>query len=321
MDHPYRSAMYITMTTIIALLLAISSTATAQFGFSGSTNDAPSDPYRGEPQTPSECATGVHMIAIRGTSFNPADQGTQPDDGQGQLEPITKTVIDSNLGSGKSDVVGLVYPASPDIWNSVADGQESLKETLGSYVERCPDSKISIVGFSQGAIVLSHTLCRGDLDAYAGQITSALSFGNPSEIANGSYNRGTSQNDGKLDPVDCSVYKDIYRAWCDKGDVWCDSEGENDLTHIAYFGKDEYMKQAVDFIETKAGLKSKGSDDTEDGPFPVPSSSQSDDTQESTTSSAGIPGPNSGSQTSDMCPRHRYSKALGFVSLVAAVIA
>lgn len=86
-------------------------------------------------------------------------------------------------------------------------------------------------------------------------VTSALAFGNPTNVANRSYDLGTSYNNGKLDPIDCTAYKDIYRSWCDKGDNWCDAEGSNGLVHLAYFVNDDYVKQAVEFVKMRAGLR------------------------------------------------------------------
>lgn len=100
------------------------------------------------------CASGLYMISVRGTG---EEQGIGV---AGTL--LGKKVAEQVKGS---KIVGLQYPAtlaSPPYPESVGNGTKNLTELLEDYHKSCPDGKIAILGYSQGAQVSLDTLCGTD---------------------------------------------------------------------------------------------------------------------------------------------------------------
>lgn len=99
-----------------------------------------------------QCAQGVHIIAARGTG---------EDEGPGVSGDIADIIIDRIRGS---EVEGLDYPATfsdPDYLSSAKDGAEEMREVVRQYAEDCPNTKIVVIGYSQGAQVATNTFCGG----------------------------------------------------------------------------------------------------------------------------------------------------------------
>ena len=91
-------------------------------------------------QDTSECASGLYMIAARGTGEDP---------GTGAIGAVADDVADRIKGS---DVVPLDYPASltdPVYFDSVEDGGKAMKKAVEDYHTACPDGKMAIFGYSQ----------------------------------------------------------------------------------------------------------------------------------------------------------------------------
>jgi acetylxylan esterase len=101
----------------------------------------------------SSCASGVHIIVARGT--------TEPQ-GQG-LEAIAVQAILKRIPG--SDAVSVVYPASFDIVPSEAAGVRNMTKLVEDYAAACPNSKMVLMGYSQGAQVT------GDVVSGGGSIT------------------------------------------------------------------------------------------------------------------------------------------------------
>ena len=107
-----------------------------------------------------QCAQGVHIIAARGTGEK---------EGPGVSGELADRVIDRIRGS---EVDGLDYPATltdPDYLSSAKDGAEELREVVRQYAEDCPDTKIVVIGYSQGAQVATNTFCGGGGDGFGNE--------------------------------------------------------------------------------------------------------------------------------------------------------
>lgn len=99
-----------------------------------------------------QCAQGVHIIAARGTG---------EEEGPGISGELADRVIEQINGS---EVDGLDYPASiadPDYFSSATEGADEMREVVRQYAEDCPDTKIVIIGYSQGAQVATNAFCGG----------------------------------------------------------------------------------------------------------------------------------------------------------------
>ncbi|TWU71995.1 hypothetical protein ED733_003056 [Metarhizium rileyi] len=206
------------------------------------------------------CAQGLYIVTVRGTG---EEQGIGA---AGTL--IGRKVAEKIKGS---KVVALEYPATfaePSYPLSVGNGTKNLTELLEDYHKSCPDGKIAIVGYSQGAQVSLDTLCGTDETGF--MTTTAISsnvvdnvvavalFGDPTHIANVSYVRGTSKKDGlfpRKNSGDCEKYASKIASWCDTGDTYCDL-GNDKAVHGNYLSK--YGKDIVQFIFEKYNGKSRG---------------------------------------------------------------
>ena len=106
-------------------------------------------------QDSSSCVSGLYMIVARGTT-EPSGPGVT-----GLLaERIASRIKDSK-------VVALDYPATftdPLYTESVTNGTETLGEMVRSYAEDCPDGKMALFGYSQGAHVVGNVICGGGFD-------------------------------------------------------------------------------------------------------------------------------------------------------------
>jgi acetylxylan esterase len=84
------------------------------------------------------CASGVHMIVARASTEAP---------GEGIIGAVATQVQQSVPGS---DSEAVDYPATlTDYLNSEASGVTAMTKLIQSYVARCPNSKIALLGYSQ----------------------------------------------------------------------------------------------------------------------------------------------------------------------------
>ncbi|KAF5990054.1 acetylxylan esterase [Fusarium bulbicola] len=195
-----------------------------------------------------ECADGLYMIAVRGTG---------EDKGAGRIGEIAEDVGKRVNGSIVSP---LDYPATledPDYFDSEGAGVKALSEALNDYHSSCPDGKIAVLGYSQGGQVATDVFCGGSdnkpmtMSLVKDSVVAVIAFGDPSHVANLTYDRGTSKKDGIFERPSNETtlcednYNDIFRSYCDTGDVYCDV-GNNTETHGSYFEK--YGKEVVDFV-------------------------------------------------------------------------
>lgn len=97
------------------------------------------------------CYSGVYAIGARGTTEDP---------GNGKTQSVITGILGAIPNSGS---IALDYPASavdPTYPDSVTDGIKAMTTLVQNYVDSCP-GKIVLVGFSQGANVISDMLAGG----------------------------------------------------------------------------------------------------------------------------------------------------------------
>jgi len=204
-------------------------------------------------QSSTTCATGVHIIAARGTGEAP---------GEGEIGSLA-TMIEAAIPG--SDSVAVNYPASvvPTYESSEEAGTAAFTSMIESYVSICPNTKIVLLGYSQGAEAALDSLCgtssatftpTAPLPAnYASHIVAVVTYGDPAHTYPESYDAGTSTHNGdspRTTTKDCTASASKIRSYCDTGDPFCD-EGDNILVHTEYFSK--YNTAATAFVVSKAG--------------------------------------------------------------------
>jgi len=182
--------------------------------------------------------------------------------GEGTIASLVDDIQNSvNAGVTESAVV---YPATLNNYaNSAAQGDSAMKSELQTMVNNCPNEKIVIVGYSQGAQLVGDVLGGGGGGSLGtatppapasvtSHIVAAIQFGDPRHLPNKSYNKGTATGATGLFPRGANQsidgFASILQSYCDTGDPFCAS-GNNLNAHLIYDQK--YDTQAAAFVKGK----------------------------------------------------------------------
>ncbi|KAI9155763.1 Acetylxylan esterase [Paramyrothecium foliicola] len=202
------------------------------------------------------CAPGLKMFVSRGTS-EPMGFGET-----GKLVEPIKRAIEGSISEY------IAYPASngnatnglPNYYQSVGNGTILLRRRITEYAEACPDSKIAVFGYSQGAQIASNNFCGAPpfwgIEAGVTDIAELLEvssplpthvtknvlavvlLGDPTHSYNAPYNYGNSTGNGifwRSDFSACEALGNRIRAYCDQGDPFCDVGAIPSVTpHLVY---------------------------------------------------------------------------------------
>ncbi|KAK1141143.1 hypothetical protein N8T08_009310 [Aspergillus melleus] len=151
----------------------------------------------------------------------------------GNMGSVVGPPVAQNLNSltgNKVAVQGVDYPASAE-GNAMlgAAGGPKMASLVQQALKQCPNTKVVLGGYSQGAMVVHNAASK----LSAGQISGAVLFGDPFKA----------QAVGKLD-------KSKTKEFCASGDPVCEN-GFNVMAHVTYGGK---AKEAAQFLVQAAGL-------------------------------------------------------------------
>ncbi|OLN83435.1 Acetylxylan esterase 2 [Colletotrichum chlorophyti] len=186
-------------------------------------------------------------------------RGSLEAQGAGLLGNIANTASSKIPGSV---VTPLIYPAQLDPYPpSVAAGVANMTTLLSEQAQQCPNTKIVLMGYSQGAQVSLDTLCgtsdgpnfnttQAQAPAVGSKVAAIVLFGDPTYIANQTFSKGTSKKNGifpRQDFSQCQELTSRIASFCDDADLFCAS-GQNLTVHLGYFQKQEYIDQASSFI-------------------------------------------------------------------------
>ena len=95
----------------------------------------------------SGCSSGVHLFIARG-SLEPQGEGVE--------SCVTSLVQQSIPGSSGE---GIVYPADPNkYFISEPAGVKAMTAAIQNYTQACPNGKFALLGYSQGANVVSDVI-------------------------------------------------------------------------------------------------------------------------------------------------------------------
>jgi acetylxylan esterase len=142
------------------------------------------------------CTRGLYMIVARATGESP---------GTGRVGAVARNV---SAAIPESHIEAIVYPATyVNYTTSEADGVKAMTQAIKDRVAACPDDKIALLGYSQGAQVSADTLCGTDDGSafadtpdlgpeFGGNIVAVVMFGDPSHSMNASFNAGNATRDG-----------------------------------------------------------------------------------------------------------------------------
>lgn len=202
-----------------------------------------------------DCAD-VHVITARGSTEAPGEGST------GALVTQIVNASDQTVSRAAVD-----YPATlTNYANSSARGVSALTTQLTRQVDKCPDQKIVLTGFSQGAHVVLDVLGGGGggvlgtatppiSPAVADHVTAVATFGDPRHVVDQPADLGTSTRNG-LFPRSAAQLRTLTgfanrtQAFCDSGDPFCD-KGRNLGVHSTYLNR--HQDDAADFVLDKIG--------------------------------------------------------------------
>jgi len=176
----------------------------------------------------------LQMFAARGTGESPTGEGIFAD-AQGISGLITSEVILRVPGAVTN---GVPYPAIINAYQaSEGAGVGNLTLLLENFNAECPDSKIALVGMSQGAQVVVDTICGRNSTTfsvippidpiYTANVVAIVAAADPGNTLGmpGVTKFGDSTRNGgfvRLNFNSCSGYAGRLGSWCDSGDAFCD---------------------------------------------------------------------------------------------------
>jgi cutinase len=191
----------------------------------------------GIPSAKADPCPDVELVFARGTSEPP---------GIGRVGQALADNLAPQLGSRTLGTYGVDYPATYDFL-AAADGAEDAQAHIATMSHNCPNTRIVLGGYSQGAAVMdmlggipplgnkigevgSAPPLPGSL---AGDVAAVAVFGNPStKFSN---------------PItDSSLFGGRAIDMCSDGDPIC-SDGRNPFAHTHYESSD-YPSQAANFV-------------------------------------------------------------------------
>ncbi|KAK8155218.1 cutinase-domain-containing protein [Phyllosticta citrichinensis] len=165
--------------------------------------------------------------------------------------PSLSTKVKAALGENNVNVEGVNYAADAGgiMTESVGTGgagTTAMTNQANSWLTKCPDTKLILTGYSQGAMLVHHTTTK--LGSKASKVAAAVTFGDPFKSQ-------------KLDGVDTSKFK----TFCASGDSVCgmgtgsgaSSGGTSSQSTSGHLGYGADTGTAANFIKSAVGSSSK----------------------------------------------------------------
>ncbi|KAF5227289.1 hypothetical protein FAUST_11875 [Fusarium austroamericanum] len=200
----------------------------------------------------------VHIFLARGTD--------EPYPGR---QSSVVSAICSGLPS--CDYENINYPAGFNTYcSSIYAGITGGLSQITTYANRCPNSKIVLSGYSQGAQLFGDILGGGGgqslgctqpsnpalnpANSPGNKIAAALFFGDPRYVANQAYNTGTGASRSGINPrngaqlTSLNLFSSVLRSWCLAGDTVC-AQGTDPTAHTSYFNV--FSQEAGVWVKTK----------------------------------------------------------------------
>ncbi|HEX4420416.1 MAG TPA: cutinase family protein [Kofleriaceae bacterium] len=218
-------------------------------------DSAPESAESATSQAATTCAA-VHIITARASTEAPG-------------EGITGALVDQIISTSHQTITraSVNYPATLTNYpSSSAQGVAALTQLLTAEVQACPNEKIVLAGYSQGAHVILDVLGGGGGGALgattspisssiASHVVAAVSFGDPRHVVSQSFDLGTSHHNGLYPRTTTELgvlsgFAPKIQAYCDTNDEFCDS-GLSLTVHLTYL--DRYQDAAAQFVLGKIG--------------------------------------------------------------------
>jgi len=199
---------------------------------------------------PRQSCPKVHVFGARETTVA---------QGYGTSQGLVDQVVRAYSGATKE---AIVYPAcggqsscgGASYDSSASQGTQAVVKAVTAFNQKCPNTAIVVVGYSQGGQIFDNALCGGAGATLTGAalkaVKAAIFMGDPHNVNGLPYNVGTCKNKGfsarqsgfKCSPADPS----IIQSYCDSTDPYC-CNGNDANSHQQYVNK--YGSQAMAFIK------------------------------------------------------------------------
>jgi acetylxylan esterase len=185
--------------------------------------------------------------------------------GEGITGALVTQII--NASSQTINRASVSYPATLNNYNSSSlQGINALKSQLTTEVTNCPNEKIVLAGYSQGAHVVLDVLGGGQggslgtatppiASNISSHVVAVATFGDPRHVPNQAFDLGTSRRNGRFPRSATQLnvlsgFASRINAWCDNNDTFCDS-GTSTQVHLTYLNR--YQNAAATFVLGKIG--------------------------------------------------------------------
>jgi len=166
---------------------------------------------------------------------------------------------------GQADCGGDAYGVS------MVKGISAVASAVNAFHTQCPDTKLVLVGYSQGGQIMDNAFCGGPddsngytdsapaIDAAAMELISAvIEMGSPRFVGGLDYGVGTCTTGGfsaRPSGYTCASSAKM-QSYCDSTDPYC-CDGSDEATHQGY--GTEYGQDALTFIKSKLDSTSSAS--------------------------------------------------------------
>ncbi|KAK6501400.1 hypothetical protein TWF481_009240 [Arthrobotrys musiformis] len=168
--------------------------------------------------------------------------------GEGQIGQVAEYVQSATMQTVER--VALEYPAILEGYaKSAATGAEALKQLITKQTKECPDQKIVLLGYSQGAQVVGDAISGGGYgqmgdelipgmsEELIDRITAVVLMGDPRHMAREEYQHGTARKDDgdgvfPRSPQQIETlnkHKHKISSYCNRKDALCAVRGKGNL--------------------------------------------------------------------------------------------
>ncbi|MGO9383765.1 MAG: cutinase family protein [Mycobacterium sp.] len=189
----------------------------------------------GAPTASADPCSDVAVVFARGTHQEP---------GLGNMGQAFVDSLTSQLGGRSVDVYAVNYPANDDYHGSATAGSNDASAHIQNTVASCPNTKMVLGGYSQGATVIN--LATAAMPApVANHVAAVALFGEPTS--------GFSSMlwGGQPLPATSPLYSSKTISLCAPDDPIC-SPGGNIMAHVSYI-ESGMINQAATFAVNKLG--------------------------------------------------------------------
>jgi acetylxylan esterase len=184
-------------------------------------------------------------------------------------EGITGALVTQIVNASAQTVsrASVSYPATLGNYaGSSLQGINALKTQLTNLVNSCPNTKVVLLGYSQGAHVVLDVIGGGQGGSLgtatapiatniATHVQAIATFGDPRHVVNQSFDLGTSTTNGLFPRSQTQLnvlapFAPRIQAYCDANDEFCAS-GASLQVHLSYLNR--YQNAASSFVLGKVG--------------------------------------------------------------------